>query len=160
MDEYQFIWQGGFIVPRTTKKSKKRTKPSDYFSDIDAWPNEWMGVDEDLEIGRGLLGFFIPFIQHLIDEAYAKKTIDVHGSNLNILGREIMERLNETDEKNRKLSPRELILHYVDEEGGPLLSFWNPNDFTEYRKHLAYDATCRKFLKFMTRENTGTLAAP
>jgi hypothetical protein len=53
-------------VPRTTKKAK-RTKPSDYFSDIDAWPNEWMGVDEDLEIGRGLLGLFIPFIQHLID---------------------------------------------------------------------------------------------
>jgi len=32
-----------------------------------------MGVDEDLEIGRGLLEFFIPLIQHLIDEEYAKK---------------------------------------------------------------------------------------
>jgi hypothetical protein len=52
-----------------------------------------------------------------------KKTIDSHGSNLNILGREIIERLNEADEDKRKLSPRELILHYVDEEGGPFLSF-------------------------------------
>jgi len=119
-----------------------------------------MGVDEDLEIGRGLLGFFIPFIQCLIDEGYAKKTIDSHGSNLNILGGEIIRRLNKTDEDNRKLSPRELILHYVDEEGGPLLSFWNPDDITEYRKLMAYDATCRKFLKFMTGENTGTSAAP
>jgi hypothetical protein len=89
-----------------------------------------------------------------------KKTIDSHGSNLNILGREIIERLNEADEDKRKLSPRELILHYVDEEGGPLLSFWNPNDITEYRYLMAYDATCCKFLKFMTRENAGTSAAP
>jgi len=142
-------------MPRTTKKAQ-RTKPSDYFLDIAAWPTEWMGVDEDLEIGRGLLEFFIPFIQHLIDEGYAKKTIDSHGSNLNILGREIIERLNEADEDKRKLSLRELILHYVDEEGGPFLSFWNPNDITEYRYLMAYDATCRKFLKFMTRENAGT----
>jgi len=141
-------------------KTKKRTKLSDYFPDIDEWPNEWMGVDEDLEIGRGLLGFFTPFIQLLIDEGYAKKTIDTHGSNLNILGGEIIERLNGTDEDNRKLSPKDLILHYVDEEGGPFLSFWDPHDITEYRKLMAYAATCRKFLKFMTRENAGTSAAP
>jgi hypothetical protein len=146
-------------MPKTKKKSK-RTKPSDYFPYIDEWPNEWMGVDEDLEIGRGLLGFFTPFIQHLIDEGYAKKTIDSHGSNLNILGGEIIERLNEIDEDNRKLSPKDLILHYVDEEGGPFLSFWDPNDITEYRKLMAYGSTCRKFLKFMTRENAGTSAAP
>jgi hypothetical protein len=42
-------------MPKTKKKSK-RTKPSDYFPDIDEWQNEWMGVDEDLEIGRGFTG--------------------------------------------------------------------------------------------------------
>ena len=141
-------------------KTKKRTKPSDYFPDIDEWPNEWMGVDEDLEIGRGLMGFFTPFLQLLIDEGYAKKTIDTHGSNLKILGGEIIERLNGTDEDNRKLSPKDLILHYVDEKGGPFLSFWDPHDITEYRKLMAYAGTCRKFLKFMTRENAGTSAAP
>src|SRR5450631_2726453 len=71
-------------------KTKTRTKPSDYFPDIDEWPNEWMGVDEDLEIGRGLMRFFTPFLQLLIDEGYAKKTIDTHGSNLNILGGDII----------------------------------------------------------------------
>jgi hypothetical protein len=120
---------------------------------MDEWPNDWMGIKEDLEIGRGLLALFIPFIQHLIDEGLAKKTIKKHGCHLGILGSEIIQRLNSLDEENRKLSPRELILHYVDEEGGPMLSFWDPNDKTELAHHMAYDATCRKLLKFMTRKN-------
>ena len=135
---------------QTTKKTTKGgSRPSDYFPDIDQWPNDWMGIEQDLEIGRGLLALFTPFIQHLIDEGLAKKTITSHGCHLGMLGGEIIERLNEVDEENRKLSPRELILHYVDQEGGPLLSFWDPNDKTELAHHMAYDATCRKLLKFL-----------
>src|SRR4029077_5297968 len=37
------------------KKAKSATRPSDYFPDIDEWPNNWMRTKEDLEIGRGLL---------------------------------------------------------------------------------------------------------
>ena len=48
-----------------------------------------MGTKEDLEIGRSLLALFTPFIQNLIDEGLAKKTIKNHGSHLGILGREI-----------------------------------------------------------------------
>ena len=112
-----------------------------------------MGVEEDLAIGRGLLGLFIPFIQHLIDEGLAAKTIKIHGYHLNMLGGEIIERLNQDDEDNRKLSPRELVIHYVDEEGGPLLSFLDPNIKAELARHMAYDATCRKLLKFWTLES-------
>jgi hypothetical protein len=141
-------------MPKTEKKAKSATRPSDYFPDIDQWPNDWMGTNEDLEIGRGLLALFTPFIQHLIDEGLAKKTIKNHGSHLSILGSEIIRRLDGLDEENRTLSPRELILHYVDDEGGLLLSFWSPNDKTELARHMAYDATCRKLLKFVTRKNT------
>src|ERR1700737_5404471 len=109
--------EGALIMPKTIKKAKSATRPSDYFPDIDEWPNGWMGTKEDLEIGRGLLALFTPFIQHLIDEGLAKKTIKNHGRHLCMLGREIVERLNDVDEENRKLSPRELILHYVDQEG-------------------------------------------
>jgi hypothetical protein len=136
-------------MPKTKKTKKGGSHPSDYFPDMDQWPNDWMGIEEDLEIGRGLLALFTPFIQHLIDEGLGKKTIANHGCHLCMLGREIVERLNDVDEENRKLSPRELILHYVDQEGGPLLSFWDPNDKTELAHHMAYDATCRKLLKFL-----------
>jgi hypothetical protein len=132
------------------KKTQGPMSPADYFPDMAEWPEDWMGVQDDIAIGRGLLALFIPFIQHQIDKGLSKKMIKTDGSNLNILGREIIERLNENDEENRKLLPRELILHYVDEEGGPLLSFWDPNDITEFKYHRAYDSTCRKFLKFMT----------
>ena len=113
-----------------------------------------MGIEEDLAIGRGLLALFIPFIQHLIDQGVAQKTIKSHGYHLSMLGGEIIERLNQDDEDNRKLPPRELILHYVDDEGGPLLSFFDPNVKAELAQHMAYDATCRKFLKFVTLERT------
>jgi hypothetical protein len=143
------------IVPKRKKKAKNATRPSDYFPDIDEWPNNWMGTKEDLEIGRGLLALFTPFIQHLIDEGLAKRTIKNHGNHLDALGGEIVRRLGGFDGKNnRTLSPRELILHYVDDEGGPLLSFFNLNDKADLAYHMAYDATCRKFLKFMTRKNT------
>jgi hypothetical protein len=141
--------QKALIMPKTKKTKKGGSRPSDYFPDMDQWPNDWMGIEEDLEIGRGLLALFTPFIQHLIDEGLGKKTITNHGCHLCMLGREIVERLNDVDEENRKLSPRELILHYVDQEGGPLLSFWDPNDKTELAHHMAYDATCRKLLKFL-----------
>ena len=140
-------------MPPTKKHIDDAKDPSDYLSNIDEWPEDWMGVEEDLAIGRGLLGLFIPFIQHLIDEGLAAKTIKTHGYHLNMLDGEIIERLNQDDEDNRKLSPRELVIHYVDEEGGPLLSFLDPNIKAELARHMAYDATCRKLLKFLTLES-------
>jgi hypothetical protein len=141
-------------MPKTKKKAKSARLPSDYFPDIDEWPNNWMRTSEDLAIGRGFLALFTPFIQHLIDEGLAKRTIKYHGNQLAMLGGEIIRNLDGLDEKNRTLSPRELILHYVDDEGGPLLSFLDPNDKTDLSRHMAYDATCRKLLKFMARKNT------
>jgi hypothetical protein len=141
------------IVPQTKKNTNDAKPPSGYFSNIDEWPNDWMGVEEDLEIGCGLLALFIPFIQKLIDEGLTAKTIKNHGYHLNMLGGEIIERLNQDDEHNRKLSPRELIIHYVDEEGGPLLSYLDPNTKAELAQHMAYDTTCRRLLKFVTLED-------
>ena len=52
-----------------------------------------MGTEEDLEIGRGLVALFTPFIQHLIDQGLAKKTIKNHGNHLGRLGGEIIRNL-------------------------------------------------------------------
>jgi hypothetical protein len=45
------------IVPQAKKNTNDTKRHSGYFSNIDEWPNDWMGVEEDLEIGRGLLAF-------------------------------------------------------------------------------------------------------
>ena len=140
--------------PRFMSPKEKARCPADYFPDLDQWPNDWMEIKGDVKIGRGLLTVFIPFIQHLIDEGLAKKTIKNHGTHLGMLGGEIIWSLNRVDGGNRKLSPRKLILHYVDDQGGPLLSFWEPDEKTRWSHQMAYDATCRKLFKFITRKNS------
>jgi hypothetical protein len=75
-------------MPKTKKVTKSATRPPDYFPDLDQWPNNWTEIKEDLKIGHRLLALFILFIQHLIDEELAKKTIKNHGTQLGILGGE------------------------------------------------------------------------
>ena len=46
-------------MPKPKRNTNDVEHLSDYFSDIDEWPNDWMAVEEDLEIGRGLLTLFM-----------------------------------------------------------------------------------------------------
>jgi hypothetical protein len=149
-----FPWERQDKMAKTKKTTKIAPRPIDYFPDLGRWPNHWMYAKEDLKIGRGLLALFTRFIQHLIDEGLAKRTIKNQGSHLAALGGEIIWSLNRLDEKNRKLSPRDLVLQYINDPGGPLFSDWDASDKTELSRQLAFDATCRKFFKFMTRKNT------
>jgi hypothetical protein len=139
-------------MAKTKNKTSAGRYPSDYFLDINEWPRNWMMIEKDLKTGRGLLAQFTPYIRHLIDRGLTRKTIQRHGYHLILLGSEIIERLNQHDPENRKMSPGDLIFHYVDDEGGPLLSYWSPDIKSELAQHMAYDATCRKLLKFMTRK--------
>ena len=84
-----------------------------------------------------------------MDQGLAAKTIKNHMHHLNLLGSEIVRRLNDGDESYRKLPGNALILKYIDDETGPLLSFWDPNDNAERGYHMAFDATCRKLYKFI-----------
>lgn len=133
-------------------KKKRSTKIYDRPIDFDGrfceWPNDWGLSDEDLKIGKELVDAFSPFIQGLIDKKLAVKTIKNHMHNLNLLGAEIIRRLNDEDGANKKLPIYEIIAKYVDDECGPLLHFWDPNDPKEEAYLKAFDSTCRKFYKF------------
>jgi hypothetical protein len=129
--------------------AKPAREPADYCRDFNEWPEQWMIVDADLKTGRDLLASFTPFIRFLMDQGLAKKAITNHIHHLNLLGAEIVSRLNDGDDAHRKLPGNALILKYVDDETGPLLSFWDPNDNTERGYHMAFDATCRKLYKFI-----------
>lgn len=130
--------------------AKNRQKLPNYFKDFHDWPSHWVVVDEDLKIGSSILIIFEPFIRTLIEEGLSAKTIKNHMSNLTILGAEIIRCLNDSDEKNRKLSPRKLLLEYIDHEYGPLVYSWDPNNSTEEGYQKSLDATCRKLHKFIT----------
>lgn len=129
--------------------AKKYQKPVDYFRDFHEWPKDWMGIDEDLIVGNTLMMLFTPFIESLIKETLAVKTIKNHMGNLALLGSEIIRRLNDGDEKNRKLLPRKLVLEYIDDLHGPLVHHWDPNDCTHEAHLKSFDATCRRLYKFL-----------
>lgn len=132
-------------------KIKIRKGPTDYFKDFRNWPNDWMIVEADKEIGKGLLEVFEDFINSLIDKELSVKTVKSHMSNLSWLGSTIIERLNDGDEKKRRLPTKKLILEYIDDEGGPLLHFLDINDVTDFRYHVAYDGTCKQLYKFISK---------
>lgn len=136
-------------MPKKSRSAKPASEPADYCHDFNEWPQQWMVVDADLKIGRNMLALFALFVRSLMDQRLAAKTITNHMHHLNLLGSEIVRRLNDGDESNRKLPINALILKYVDDETGPLLSFWDPNDDTELGYHEVFDATCRKLYKFI-----------
>ena len=133
--------------------TKNYCQPTDYWGDYLEWPKDWMIVEEDLGIGNNLLDLFTPFIAFLIKDGLSVKAIKNHMTNLSVLGSEIIRCLNDDDEKNRKLIPKKLLLEYIDEEHGPLVHHWDPNDRTEEAYLKSLDATCRKLFKFIAESN-------
>lgn len=133
------------------KNTKKRLeKPIDFNSGYNEWHLEWKIEDRDLIIGKKLITEFTPFIQSLIDSGLSEKTIRNHMHNLFLLGAEIINRINEEDGSYRKLQINEILAKYIDEDSGPLLHFWDPNNPTEESYLKAFDSTCRKLHKFNT----------
>ena len=122
---------------------------SDYVSDYFAWPTQWTVTDDDLVTGHHLLTLFTPFIDTLIQNGRAVKTIKNLLYHLSILGFEIVRRLNDDDECHRALEPKALLLQYLDGEYGPLVHHWDSNDPIEEAYQKSFDATCRKLYKFI-----------
>ncbi len=137
-------------MSKKTKSLRLQSQATDYFSDLKKWPNEWMVIEKDLKIGIEMLELFTAFIESLVGDGLVKKTIKNHIQNLNLLGSEIIRRLNDDDSHFRKLPTYAILLKYIDGGEGPLLSFWDPNDPTELAYLKAFDSTCRKLNKFIS----------
>lgn len=118
-----------------------------YCKDIDEWPEKWEIDSADVIVGKRLVDEFKPFLIHRIKQGLARKTIRNDASYLWVLGGELIRQINE-DEEERQLSVRNLILKYVDDEGGP---YWRHADNED--EHRKYDAVCRRFFKFITEKS-------
>lgn len=140
-------------MTKREKRSNRHQTPIDYFSDFFEWPQNWMVENKDIAIGNNLLETFIPFIDSLIREGLAVRTIRNHMLNLSVLGGEIIRRLNDGDEHNRKLKSGKLLLEYIDDEQGPLVHHWDINDRADEACLKSFDGTCRKLYTFITAAN-------
>jgi hypothetical protein len=72
---------------------------------MDAWPESWAGLRADVPVGRGLVGEFRPFVNHLKQRGLVPKTVRGHVHNLLLLGGEIIREVNESP-RQRKLTAR------------------------------------------------------
>ncbi|MBN8248690.1 MAG: hypothetical protein J0L84_14775 [Verrucomicrobia bacterium] len=87
-----------------------------------------------------------PFVEALIGEGRSVGTIRRHLNNLWLLGGEIISR-SQHDRALRRLGGRELLLKFVDSEGGPL-----SRHLTTEAEQRGFDGMCRKLNRFLSGE--------
>lgn len=115
-----------------------------YCKDIDKWPSSWERGSADIEIGSRILNnIFIPFFEFLIGKNFTKKTIKKHIDNIWLLGGELIDQLDKEQEL-RKLNEFELVLKYIDNEGGP----YSIHNITETETR-SFDSSCKKLYKYI-----------
>jgi hypothetical protein len=129
--------------------TRAATRLTAYCKDLDRWPQSWAGFPElDVPVGERIVEEFKPFLLQLIQQDRAGKTVKKYADYLWVLGGELIRHVNEEEEKDRTLPARELILHHIDETGGP---HWRHAQ-NERDRH-AFDSVCRRLYRFMTGAN-------
>lgn len=113
---------------------------------MDEWPESWIGMDEDRPLAREVARSLRPFLESLASESWAETTLRRHFGNAWLLGGEIVRDAS-WDPSVRRLEGRELLLHFVDEEGGPLL-----HGYATEAEQREFDGTCRRLYKYLMAE--------
>lgn len=91
------------------------------------------------------LQVFAPFLQHLLAQGYARKTLNRHRDYLWMLGGEIIRRRHE--DPDVLAMPVVTLLHnLLEEDGGPLI--WPRISESEQNP---FDATCRKLYHYLNQ---------
>ena len=111
--------------------------------EMEAWPDRWKGFDSDIPVGEKIVLAMHPSIQDMVNKGLALKTINRHQTNLWLLGGEVVSRIHH-DAELRNLSGAELLLRFVEEEGGPYCRHNNTEE-----EQRAFDGTCRKLYRFL-----------
>lgn len=119
-----------------------------YCPDLENWPRIWRYQDADLVPGQRIVEFFKPFLLHLLAQGLAAKTLRRHRDHLWMLGGEVIRRRQEDSDLSRPPAEK-VTFALLEEDGGPLI--W-PR-ITEQEQD-SFDATCRKFYRFLTATRT------
>jgi len=114
-----------------------------YVPDLQNWPASWRFEDEDIAPGQALVEVFTPFLQHLLAQGYARKTLNRHRDHLWMLGGHLIEVRHE-NAAAAAMDAHMLVLNQIDQYGGPLIS-----RHLEEEAQSAFDATCKKLYRFL-----------
>ena len=113
--------------------------------ECDKWPKRWMGLDEDVPYGQGLVEAMKPFVSALLAEDITDRTVRKHLDNLWILGGEIIRDVSMHDEY-AKTSPADKLKQSVSQHEGPLCRHVDSES-----ARRSFDATCGKLCRFLVK---------
>jgi hypothetical protein len=114
-----------------------------YCPDLAHWPNSWCFDERDLIPGEQIVAVFTPFLLELLAQGLSRKTRNLHRDNLWLLGGEIIRDINESP-KLRRRSVKELVLHAVAGDEGPLI-----HGTISEQQQRSLDSTCKKLNRFL-----------
>lgn len=115
----------------------------DLTPDFDKWPESWMGDEKDLKYGRKLLPFMEEFLNHLISQGLAARTLKGYVDNVWLLGGSIIKQVSIYDEYNT--APLTKLQKSV--EFGGLL----PDGYEQMTPRVlkAFERTCGGYEEFL-----------
>ena len=107
------------------------------------WSKDWSIGNEDLWLSEKITPVFESYLSSLADNGVAKKTFNRHKNACHALGGYIIGEVfgYENDTFTKKQTGTDVLLHYIDEDGGPLV--YHDNEL--WQKEL--DTTCRILFK-------------
>ncbi|WP_454742255.1 hypothetical protein [Cupriavidus necator] len=114
-----------------------------YVPDLKDWPASWRFDNEDIPPGQAIVEVFTPFLQHLLAQGYARKTLYRHRDNLWLLGGHLIE-VRYEDKHAAAMDASALVLSQIHEYGGPLITRHLSED-----SQSSFDATCKKLYRFL-----------
>ena len=136
-----------------TKKQREETNAivaapdlATYCPDLSTWPSSWRGEARDVVPGEQIVAVFTPFLLDLLAQGLSRKTRNLHRDNLWLLGGEIIRDINETP-KLRRRSARELVMHAVADDEGPLI-----HGGASEQAQRSFDSTCKKLNRFLATQ--------
>lgn len=109
-----------------------------------SWPQHWQIEEGDAVMGSRIVATLEEFLTDLAGRGGSESTLRRHFGNAFVLGNAII-REAQNDPELRLLDGRELLLLFVDEEGGPLLE-------DSENEQRSFDATCRRIASFFASE--------
>ena len=110
---------------------------------MNEWPDSWKRSQADIYIGGMIVQALIPFFECLISQGITEKTFRKHFNNIWLLGGEIVDGVNRDDDLRDKTG-NELLLSFVDSEGGP----WSRHNHNE-EEQSSFDSSCKKLYKYL-----------
>lgn len=123
--------------PKPKKMKTIQNNALEFEREMEHWTETWAVISSDPPVGKKLLQAIQAFVSVMTVQRLPHDTINRHLLNLWLLCGEIV-RYAQQDEALKRLAPHELMLRFVDAEGGPYCA-----RLASEQDQRSFQATCK-----------------